>query len=165
MPGSTKNHEEEKQWNFRRCKEYGLGNLRDPVLMTIHLYSKVRIGFRGRCWETIQYKITTKIRRLKGSNAVSLQLPWPTTAAAQHPTHPKDNTSHFHPLLEMATNKNDIISQLSDCSSSWHAKKVAACRVYSVRTYFVHNTQETDFFSFSCGTLFSRTLGTSTTGS
>ena len=92
--------------------------LRDPVLMTIHLYSKVRIGFRGRCWETIQYKITTKIRRLKGSNAVSLQLPWPTTAAAQHPTHPKDNTSHFHPLLEMATNKNDIISQLSDCSSS-----------------------------------------------
>ena len=36
MPGSTKNDEEEQQQlNFRRCREYGLGNLRDPVLMTV----------------------------------------------------------------------------------------------------------------------------------
>ena len=118
--------------------------LRDPVLMTIHLYSKVRIGFRGRCWETIQYKITTKIRRLKGSNAVSLQLPWPTTAAAQHPTHPKDNTSHFHPLLEMATNKNDIISQLSDCSSSGVLKKCCLPRILYARIKYSRRR----FFSF-----------------
>ena len=36
MPGSAKNDEEEQQQlNFRFCTEYGLGNLRDPVLMTV----------------------------------------------------------------------------------------------------------------------------------
>ena len=39
MPGSTKKDEEEQpQLNFRRCREYGLGKLRDRVLMTIQIY-------------------------------------------------------------------------------------------------------------------------------
>ena len=46
----------------------------------------------------------------------------------------------------MATNKNDIISQLSECSSNWHTKKIAVCRVYSVCTYILGG--KTDFFSF-----------------
>ena len=96
MPGSTKNDEEQQQ-SFRRCIEYGLGNLRDPGLMTIRTYicSKVRTGFRGRCWETVQYKIITKMCRLKRSNAVRVRPPWPTTAAAKHPTHPEDNITHY----------------------------------------------------------------------
>ena len=40
MPGSTKKDEEEQpQLNFRRCREYGLGKLRDPVSITVHIYT------------------------------------------------------------------------------------------------------------------------------
>ena len=62
-----------------------LVNLRDPVLITIHIYiAKYGLGL-GEGAEKLfstRYKITTKIRRLEGSNVSSLQPPWPTTAAA-----------------------------------------------------------------------------------
>ena len=142
MPGSTKNHEEEKQWNFRRCKEYGLGNLRDPVLMTIHLYGKVRIGFRARCWETVQYKIPTKIRRLKGSNAVSLQPPWPTTAAAQHPTHPKDNVT-LYAIFDQQDRHHFAVVRLQQ-----QLAYQKSCCLPRILCMHVHNTREDGFFFF-----------------
>ena len=47
----------------------------------------------------------------------------------------------------MATNMNDISSQLSDCSSSsWHTKQVAVCRVYSVCTYITRGKTIFSFF-------------------
>ena len=43
MPGSTKN-DEEQQLKFRRCREHGLGNLRDLVLMTLHICIRAKYG-------------------------------------------------------------------------------------------------------------------------
>ena len=68
-------------------------NLRHPVSMTVQIYSKVRIGRRGRCLKTAQYKTTRSA--FISTNAVSLQPTWSTTAAAQHSTHPKNNITHY----------------------------------------------------------------------
>ena len=51
-----------------------------------------------------------------------------------------------HQQRVMATKKNNIISPLSDCSSSW-TKNVAICRAHSVCTKIIRG--ETDFFLFS----------------
>ena len=120
-----------------------MGNLRYPVL-TVHIYSKVRIGFRGRCWAPVQYKITTKIRRLKGSNAESLQPPWPIPQQQQHP---KDNSTHY---ARWRPTRTTSFRRCQTAATAGILKTLmyATYTLYHVPWYILRG--KTDFFLFSC---------------
>ena len=79
--------------------------------------------------------MNTKIRRLKGSNAVNLQPQSPTTAAATN-----DNITHYARWRPTRT------TSFRRCQTAAAAGilHVAACRVYSMH---VNNTLEDGFFS------------------